>query len=71
MHHGGPPIKPRESGESSMPVDHRITSERARGLYHEHGIVEPRRRRGTARYARTAHRRPPRGAQHGTVQFVR
>ena len=31
-----------------MPVDHRTTGERARGLYHEHGIVEPRRRRPRA-----------------------
>ena len=31
-----------------MLVDHRITGERARGLYHEHGIVEPRRRRPRA-----------------------
>jgi hypothetical protein len=32
MHHGGPPRSNPVKGESSMPVDHRITGGRARGL---------------------------------------
>ena len=49
MHHGVHLSNPVE-GESSMPVDHRITGERARGLHYEHGIVEPRRRQSSRRH---------------------